>query len=371
MKLCFLASAESIHAYKWVTYFARRGHDVRWFSLRPSRFSDLGGAQLRVVGGKGPRAVRLARAVLAVRRALRDDPPDVLHAHYVGTYGLIGLLTSYHPFVATAWGSDVLFAGRSPIKRPFVRSVLRHADLLTCDAEHMVDAMKHFDVASNRIHLVYFGIDTELFSPGPRSSAVAKRLGGDLEDAVTVVSLRNLERVYDVATFIRSVPLVVRVVPHARFIVGGDGKEAAKLRALSEDLGVSSHVHFIGRVPNHDLPDLLRATDVYVSTSLSDAGIAASTAEAMACGIPVVVTRSGENDKWITDGISGVLVPLGDPAALAEQVTRLLSDPAKRRSLGAAGRLVIKTRNDYQLEMAKMERVYESCAPKLPLAHRA
>ncbi|MGQ0639618.1 MAG: glycosyltransferase [Gemmatimonadaceae bacterium] len=357
MKFCFLASAESIHAYKWVTFFARRGHDVRWFSLAPSTFDDLAGARLHVVGGEGPGPVRLARATLAVRRALKDDPPDLLHAHYVGRYGLIGLLTNFHPFIATAWGSDVLFAGRSPIKRPFVRRVLQRADVITCDANHMVKAIRSFDVSPERIRLIYFGVDTKRFSPGAADLAMRERLC--LGSAPAVISLRSHEPVYDIATLIRAVPLVLRNVPSAKFIVAGGGSESDLLRALSEELGVAAHVHFIGRVPNESLPPLLRSMDVYVSTALSDAGIAASTAEAMACGISCVVTRSGENEAWITDNVSGALVPVKDPSALAHRLTRLLADPAARHSIGAAGRRVIQTRNDYDAEMTKMEQVYE------------
>lgn len=362
MKLCFLATAESIHAYKWVTFFAQRGHDVRWFSLAPSSFDDLAGARLQVIGGKASGPVRLARAALAVRRALREDPPDILHAHYVGTYGLIGLMTGFHPFVATAWGSDVLFAGRSALKRPFVRRVLKQADVVTCDAHHMVEAISAFDIARDRIRLVYFGIDTQRFSPGAADAALRERFS--LNGAPTVISLRSLEPVYDVATVIRAVPLVLRSVPEAQFVIAGRGSETRTLQELSETLGVDSHVQFIGNIPNHELPALLRSTNVYVSTSLSDAGISASTAEAMACGVPVVVTRSGENDKWIVDGLSGVLVPVGDPTALAQQVTRLLIDPAARRAMGAAGRQVIQARNDYAVEMTKMERIYEEYASR-------
>jgi len=106
--------------------------------------------------------------------------------------------------------------------------------------------------------------------------------------------------------------------------------------------------------------------DVYVSTSLSDAGIAASTAEAMACGLPVVITDSGENARWIEPGRNGFLVPLSEPGALAEKLLRLIDDPELRSRLGAAGRATIQERNDYQVEMAKMETLYQQIDGKKP-----
>jgi len=215
-------------------------------------------------------------------------------------------------------------------------------------------------VPRDRIRLIYFGVDTERFSPGHRNSEIRERLG--LGDAPVVVSLRSFEPVYNIETLIRAIPIVRRAVPDVRFVLVGGGSEAVMLQTLAAELGVREHARFVGRMPNHGLPALLRSTDVYVSTSLSDAGIAASTAEAMACGIPVVVTDSGENHKWIADGESGALFPVRDPEALARQVNRLLADRALGRSYGAAGRQVILARNDYLVEMEKMERLYEECA---------
>ena len=100
----------------------------------------------------------------------------------------------------------------------------------------------------------------------------------------------------------------------------------------------------------------------YVSTSLSDGGIAASTAEAMACGIPAVVSNSGENDRWIEDGKTGFLVPARASEMLAQRIVSLLRDGALRKVVGLAGRDVIVERNDYAGEMTKMEKLYEEVA---------
>jgi glycosyltransferase involved in cell wall biosynthesis len=78
----------------------------------------------------------------------------------------------------------------------------------------------------------------------------------------------------------------------------------------------------------------------------------------MACGLPVVVTDAVDNDKWVEDGTGGLLVPVSDPAALAERLLRLIRDPEQRKRLGAHGRRVIEERNNYYVEMEKVERLY-------------
>jgi glycosyltransferase involved in cell wall biosynthesis len=101
---------------------------------------------------------------------------------------------------------------------------------------------------------------------------------------------------------------------------------------------------------------------VYVSTSTADAGIAASTAEAMATELPVVISDSAENGLWIDDGANGFLFPTGDATVLADRLQRLVEDPALRARLGRAGRATIIARNDYDGEMRKMDALYAEAA---------
>lgn len=359
MKLCFLAAADNIHSFRWIHYFASHGHEVAWISLVPGTFERIPGIHYHELGyGHDPLTV--LGAVHGIRRVLRDFNPDVLHVHSVGSYGVAGLLSGYLPLVATPWGSDVIYGKLSPIKRWFIRRVLNRATLITCDAEHMRDEITALGVDAGKARIINFGIDTNRFCPRGPSSAIRAKL--DLGEAPTVISLRNFDPVYDIPNLLRAIALVLAQRPDARFVIVGRGPLEAELKALAQSLGIMDQVRFVGFVPNVELPDYLSAMDIYVSTSLSDAGIAASTAEAMACGLPVVITDSGENGRWIESGSNGFLVPVSEPTALAEKLLRLIADPDLRSRLGVAGRATIQDRNDYQIEMAKMEVLYEQIA---------
>jgi glycosyltransferase involved in cell wall biosynthesis len=100
-------------------------------------------------------------------------------------------------------------------------------------------------------------------------------------------------------------------------------------------------------------------SDVYVSTSLSDAGISASTAEAMACGLPVVVTDTGENEKWVDNGKNGFVVSVKQPEILAKKIIYLLKNKEAGKKMGENARKVIEERNDYYREMGEMEEIYK------------
>lgn len=354
MKICFVGSAESIHMYRWVRFFADRGHEVDWLSLVPSIFENMSGIRLQVIGGSGSSVLRLPRAIIEARRWIARHRPQIVHAHYLGGYGLIGAASaSPVPFIATAWGSDVLMAGKSWVKSSFVRYILRQAKLVTCDAYHVAEAISELGIDRSKVRLVYFGIDANQFCPGPPDDDIRTSL--QLGTAPTVISLRSLEPIYDVSTLMRASRIVLREIPEARIIVVGAGSEEDKLKDLSQSLDVSSGVIFVGRVPNHDLPRFLRSADVYVSTALSDGGLSASTAEAMACGLPVVVTDFAENGRWVQDGVNGYMFPVRDSQDLAHKLVGLLKDPELRRSLGRAGRQTVESRLSYQSEMSRME----------------
>lgn len=359
MKLCFLAGANSIHSYRWIKYFATAGHEVTWISLSPNIFESLPGVRFYEVKGASG-LLGLLRAAVKVRKIIAHARPDILHVHSVGTYGAMGLLSGFDPIIATPWGSDVLYGKESPLKRPLIARILRRAAMITCDAWHMRDEVMQFGVPLERIKIINFGIDTERFSSHPPNPAI--RSANHLGDAPAVISLRNFEPVYDIPTLLKAVPKVLEQHPDTHFMLVGRGSLEAELKALASQLGIDHVVHFVGFVPNDQLPDTLCSLDVYVSTSLSDAGIAASTAEAMACGLPVVISNSGENSRWIDDGVNGLMVPISQPAALADRLIQLLADVNMRQRLGQAGRATIQARNDYLVEMGKMGTLYQQIA---------
>jgi glycosyltransferase involved in cell wall biosynthesis len=357
MKICFLAGANSIHSYRWIKYFADKGHNIHWISCVPLDFDYIENITFYEIKQFPIRGLSLLYSAFKIKKLIKNINPDILHAHYIGTYGLIAAMSGYNPLILTAWGSDILFAGKSKLKGPFVKYALNKADLITCDAIYMIDAMMKLSTDKEKIKLIFFGVDTDKFKPGEKNLKLRENL--KLDDSPTIISLRNLEPVYDVETLIKAIPLVLKEIPEAKFIIGGTGSEGKRLNELSKSLGVTESVRFIGRYSNDALPQYLASADIYVSTSLSDAGIAASTAEAMACGIPVVITDSGENREWVKDGGNGFVVPVSDPVLIAEKILLLLQNDTLREKIGMEGQKTIRERNNYHREMGKMEEIYE------------
>ena len=359
MKICYLANAESIHTQKWVKYFAERGHEVHLISSSRIRSDLLENVSLYLVRMvRGVRGVNHLFSMIQIKKMMKKISPDILHAHYVTDYGFWAALCRFHPLVVTAWGSDILIsAQKSKLSKLKVKFALRQADLITCDAEHLTYRMIDLGASREKIKLIYFGVDTHKFSPKQGDQGLKEKLHLGSE-SLLIISLRNLSSLYDVETLLRASPSVFKDFPNAKFIIAGEGEQRDYLENLAISLGVSDCIRFIGRIPNHEIPRYLASSDIYVSTSLSDAGLAASTAEAMACGLPVVITDFGNNRDWVKDGEGGFIIPTKNPAILAEKIVYLLQNQDVRRRFGKVNRGVIEERNNYEKEMKLMEDIY-------------
>lgn len=364
MRICYIAGAGSVHTQRWVKHFANSGDDVHLITDAAAGVHDLHGVTLHELSLRDLRipivsyGVNLLLNLAQVKKLLREIRPDLIHAHYIMSWGFLALLSGFHPFVLTVWGSDVLIdPQRYPILKPLMKNALRRADLITCDAQHMMETMIRLGAREEKISTINFGVDMLKFAPGPRNDIIKSRLR--IAGHPTVVSLRSLRPIYDVETLIRAIPLVAHKVPEARFVIAGDGEQRAYLEKLARSQGVLESVRFVGWIPSSELPEYLNSADVYVSTALSDAGLAGSTAEAMACGLPVIVTEFGDNGRWVEDGVNGFLVPPQNSKALASKIVHLLLNTGDRMKFGAANRQIIETRNNREKEMEKVRRLYE------------
>ena len=364
MKICYIADAISIHTQRWVRYFVDRGHEVHLISSMPLGDGDIGNAELYVFK-RFPRQIRilsflinLLSDVIQVRKLMKKIKPDILHAHYITDCGLLGALSGFHPFIVWVMGSDILVGpGQSTFIKIITKYALRKADLITCDGENIIGRMVKLGANLEKIKFIYFGVDTQKFKPLSTNKSLRKRELG-LSDTPTIISTRNLKPIYDIETLIKAIPSVLEKVPEAKFIIAGDGDQRDYLKNLATSLGVSRSIKFVGWIAHDDLPKYLASSDVYVSTSLSDT-ISVSMLEAMACELPVVVTDSGDNRKWIEDGVNGFIVPVKCPETLASRIVELLENEDVRHKFAQANRQAVEQRANYQEEMEKVENLYE------------
>lgn len=363
MKICYIASP-SVHTTRWVKYFANNGYEVHLITTSKLFGNGIDNVKMHVLKRYGPQlrpvnySINAASTLLQFKKLIREIKPDILHAQSITETTWLGAASGFHPFVVTPWGSDVLIAPKqSRISKWIVQYVLKRVDLITCDAEHMKEPLTKLGADPQKIKLIYFGTDTKKYNPERRDDKLRKELG--ILDSPTIISLRRLEPLYNLESLITAVPMVLREVPEAKFLIMDKGSQEIPLKELANSLGVSNSVKFLGRIPEDELPRYVASADICVSISLSDAGLAASTAEAMASGLPIITTDFGDNSKWVKDGVNGFTIPLRAPEALASIIIQLLKDEEMRKRFGKTSREIIVERNNWEKEMAKMGKLYE------------
>jgi glycosyltransferase involved in cell wall biosynthesis len=290
--------------------------------------------------------------------------PDVIHAHSVGPYALIAAMIPASTLITTAWGSDILVNGKNPFYRPLIRFILQRSQRITCDAHHMLEALEKLGASRLKCSLINFGIDTKRLVKLDRG-AIPSPFGGSERDKKVVVSLRNHYPVYSNETLIEAAAMLSELRSDILFVLAGTGPSTEEYKSLIENGDLKKTFMFYGRYNGAELPEIFAHSDIYVSCSLSDAGIASSTAEAMSCEVPVVISATGENSLWVKDDRNGFLFDAGDAGALAAWIAKLADDSELRTRIGAAARETMIEQNDYTNEMEKVHELYRlECSRK-------
>ena len=350
MKICFLAASNSTHSHKWINFFSNLGHKIIWISLVPASIKVSDNIEYyEFTSG-------IFSSIFKVRKLITKLNPDIVHIHYLGYYGLLGLFSGSNKIISTPWGSDIIEGKKSFFKKQILYRILRKSKLIICDAYHMRDELKKLNVPSDKINIINFGIDTKKFVKQERDFKILNKF--NISSELTIISLRNFEPVYDIKTLILAAKIILQRIPDVHFLLVGRGTLEKELKELVHTLGIDNSVHFTGFIDKELLPSLLSSSDIYVSTSLSDAGLASSTGEAMSCEIPVVISDSGENDQWINDMVNGFLFSTKNSEQLAEILIKLIKDEPLRKKVGKEGRNNILKKNDYENEMKKVNDLY-------------
>lgn len=290
--------------------------------------------------------------LLALLQLIRETGPDVIVAHLYGSaiYGSIAGRIARVPVVAILHGqSDVNPAARfATLKALAVRGGARRIVFVSAPlARELTNRLgldkQHFEIIEN-------GIDVEAFRPGPDPTLRRElRLAAD---TLLVGAIGNVRapKAYDV--LLDAARIVCDRTDKVRFVVAGQGEGVLQeaLQAQRERLGLVDRFRFLGF--RTDTSRILRGLDLFVLSSRTE-GFSIACLEAMACGIPVVATRSGGPETIVVHGESGLLVPPASSEALADGILRLLEDPDLRQRLAAGGRTRVVERFDERLMLAR------------------
>ncbi|MFA5884561.1 MAG: glycosyltransferase family 4 protein [Acidimicrobiia bacterium] len=286
---------------------------------------------------------------LRARRLLQDRRADfdLIHDNQCLGRGLIPMMeedgwpvmaTLHHPITVDR---DLDYAhNTNPLRRLTLRrwygflgmqmEVARQIPrLVTVSESSKRDITAQMGVPADRLHIVPVGVDPQIFRPMPHIARVPGRL---MTTASADVPMKGL------APLLEALAKVRTERPDAHLVVIGKPRDRSKIPALIERLGLSDAVQFVSGVTTERIVELYAETEVACVPSLYE-GFSLPAVEAMACGVPLVATTGGAVPEVVgRDNETGLLVPPGDPSALAAGIVRALGDAELRARIGAAGR---------------------------------
>ncbi len=361
MRVVYIAEKCNIHVERMANWFQARGHEVHVMTLHPDIPTFHPGVKVHLLEVSEPKYLprRLKRLhLLKSRKVLRKIDPDLIHGHYITQAGFYTVFSgTTAPTVLLAWGSDLLVEARtSRIDRQFASISMHRASAVLADSTELLELAREMGASTKTSFEAQWGVDMHSFRPGLDTSEWLRKL--DLEgSAPIVISTRNFHPVYDLATLVRAIPLVLEKHPDTRFLLKGTGPLRKSLEKQARELKVEKSVRFLGLVDYSQIPKLLNIANIYISTSTSD-GTSIAMQEAMAVGLPVIVTDILPNRSWVTSGTNGLLFESGNHKPLASAIIKMLDDTPGAERMGANNRELMKERGDQEVCMGQIEELY-------------
>jgi L-malate glycosyltransferase len=277
---------------------------------------------------------------------------DLLHVHYAIPHSISALLardmmagTHRLPFITTLHGTDITLVGTDRSYFPITRFSIEQSNGVTSISENLRQKTLEVFHVQNEIRVINNFVNCNIYKPAAQRTEGEKRL-------VHISNFRPVKRVNDC---LRILAEVRRDVP-AHLFMAGDGPERGPAEERAGELGLESHVTFLGKQDRiHELlPDM---HVLLLPSEMESFGLVAL--EAMACGVPPVATRVGGLPEVVTPGVDGFLEPVGDIDAQAARVVQLLTDEELYGTMAAAARQSAETRFCSSLIIPQYERYYE------------
>lgn len=357
-RIIYFSRDYSPHDFRFLESLAGSSHEVFWLRLEKSgriqeeRSLSENVGQIKWRGGQRPVNWADWTALISdLRRVIREIQPDLIHAGPVQSSAFLVAAAGFRPLVTMSWGSDLLRDVDSNIwMRLAAKYTLARTTLLFGDCRAVQDKAAGLGFPRERSVVFPWGLNLNKFTPG-RAVEFRKRLG--FQDAFVVLSVRAWEPLYGVDVLVRAFARAAKQAPGLRLLMLGGGAQASRLNEILKTSGVIDRVVFAGQVGQDELPLYYQAADLYVSASHSD-GSSVSLMEALASGLPALVSDIPGNREWITPGQEGWIFRDGDDQALTDSILQAYQQRDQISAIGAAARKLAEQRADWPHNFQKL-----------------
>jgi L-malate glycosyltransferase len=356
MKILYFSLGYSTHDYRFLKAISEGGHEVFFVQLEGNsrQVEDRPvPPNVQLVpwkGGHEPfRWSNLAKLTFDFRRLTRKIKPDLIHAGPIQTCAFIATLSGFRPILTMSWGFDLMDdVHKSKWWEWVTRYTLKRSTFFTSDAKVTRDKAVAYGMNPDKTIVFPWGVDLDHFRPStfdPRPSTF------------TLFCNRAWETRYGVDVLARAFVKVAQERDNVNLLLLGGGSQRNLLRQILEGGGVLDRMAFAGQISQTVLPDWYHRADLYISPSHVD-GSSVSLMEALACGLPCLVSDIPANKEWVVEGENGWLFRDGDANHLAEKILAAIAQRETLPKVGESSRRVAELRADWKKNAEALMNVY-------------
>ncbi|MBI5050083.1 MAG: glycosyltransferase family 4 protein [Nitrospirae bacterium] len=344
---------QEIRIFQESVRFTEFGYRVLIACQEGSKIAEnarMAGLSVYIIRMEYPTAPLVLNRLLKIIKA---EKVDIIHTHSSKDSWLAGIAgrISRTPVVRSRHLT-------TPVKQSYLATfVYRHlCDIIITSGTYIKDALvTRNKLVPEKIVSIPAGVDTEKFGINTKGDKIRAEFG--LNDSYPVVgSVAILRHWKGHRYLLDAVPKVISVFPSAKFLIVGDGPQWNNLHQQIHDLGIKRHVIMTGF--RNDVPEITAALDIFILPSVASEATSQVIPQALAMGKPVIAANAGGLPEIIEDGITGLLIPPKDSAAITNAIVRMAKDREEAREMAVRGRDKILKDYTFQKMIERTATVY-------------
>ena len=362
LKILLLSDSHSEHTEKWAIGLASRGIKIGLFSFNKASYNWfknidnitlLHETDITVNAKRNRTKFKYIQYVSDLKKAIREFQPDILHAHYATSYGLIGALSGFHPYIISVWGEDVYkFPNASGLHKSLLKYNLKKADEILSTSDIMRNETRKY--THKDIMVTPFGVDTNVF----HKMEVKKD-----KDTFYIGTIKAIEDKYGIKYIIEAAKILKQRIKNKKLkvLLIGPGTKIDYYKSVIKEENLTEEVEILGRIPFDEVSYYHNLLDVFLNVSVDDSeSFGVAVVEAMACETPVIVSNVGGLKEVVEHGEFGIVVKKESAEEIADAVEKIMKDESYVKTITAKAREHVLRKYDFNVCLDKMIHIYKT-----------
>tara|TARA_Y100000768_G_scaffold521_1_gene413 strand:+ start:52023 stop:53108 length:1086 start_codon:yes stop_codon:yes gene_type:complete len=358
----FLSDANSIHTLRWIESLISKNIEIQLFSLfKPKKdlvekykkfnvkiISPNLRSNIKDLREPNLSKIKYLQAIPLLKKTINEFQPSIVHAHYASSYGVLGYMSKFRPFILSVWGSDIYhFPYKNKFYKWLLKLVIKNSDKV-CSTSVAMKQIIEREYNRLDVEVISFGVDIDFFRPGNSSQQF------------NVGTIKSIENYNGIDCLIDAARLVIEDYnKNIYFQIVGEGSLKKEMEQKAKDLKIEDKIKFIGFVDHKKVLKYYKNLSIFIAVSKRES-FGVSVLEAASCGIPSITSNIGGLTEVNIHNETGVVINPDDPKKLAESIVKLYEQKELRLKLGKNARKRVEKKFNWKNNVNEMIKVYKS-----------